>query len=494
MIQLLVWLYVSALSVMAVYGLLGLYTAWQYWRHRQETFPTPQASPGALPRVTIQLPLYNERYVVKRVIQAAVSLDYPRHLLQIQVVDDSSDDTAARAGILVESYRRQGIDISLIRRIDRNGYKAGALGNALAKATGDYIAVFDADFAPNRDFLQQTIPHFLTRPRLGMVQARWAHLNPDAAPLTAAQAIALDKHFAMEQVVRHRANLFPKFNGAAGVWRRETIVDAGGWLDDTVCEDLCLSTRAILKQWEFLFLNDVTAPAELPTSILAYKNQQARWAKGSMQCLLKYGRGILQDSHHTLAARLYALLSMSAYLTHVLLLVMLLVQGLLAFFNHPLPGWLLYFGLAGIGQPILFVLAQRVLYANWQHRLRHLPTMLLVAIGLAPSTARAMAELLFKQRHPFVRTPKGNDQDAATGQNAAAYWLPFDRLIMVEIALALYAGSALLAALWHANWGPISFLLTCTLGYSYVAYLGLCESHHTRKRLAVHLDPLKQTH
>ncbi|MCA9972312.1 MAG: hypothetical protein KC425_18950, partial [Anaerolineales bacterium] len=253
-----------------------------------------------------------------------------------------------------------------------------------------------------------------------------------------------------------------------------------------------LSTRAVLRQWQALFLNDVVAPAELPTSILAYKNQQARWAKGSLQCFWKYGRALLFTPHHRLAARLYALLTMSAYLTHVLLLIMLLAQGLLIFLNYPLPPWLRYFGIAGLGQSLLFVMAQQALHADWPRRLRHFPTMLLVAIGLSPTTARAVLEIFLKRRHPFVRTPKGNRLSAPTSRQAAAYWLPFDFLILAELALALYAGSALAVALWRGNWGPALFLLTCHLGYSYVAYHGLIESRQTRKQLAVQLDPVKQ--
>jgi cellulose synthase/poly-beta-1,6-N-acetylglucosamine synthase-like glycosyltransferase len=229
---------------LSLYGILGLITLWLYWRHRHVEFPLPELAPSKLPPVTVQLPIYNERYVVDRLINAAVSLDYPRDRLQIQVLDDSTDDTTQRAGMLVERYRDVGVDISLLHRSHRQGYKAGALSEALAQAQGEYLVIFDADFQPPADFLRQTMPHFKTEPRLGMVQARWGHLNSYDSPVTAAQAIALDKHFVMEQTVRHRANLFPRFNGAGGIWRRACLTDAGGWQVDTVCEDLCLSTRA----------------------------------------------------------------------------------------------------------------------------------------------------------------------------------------------------------------------------------------------------------
>ncbi|MCZ7665723.1 MAG: glycosyltransferase [Chloroflexi bacterium] len=296
--------------------------------------------------------------------------------------------------------------------ITGKGYKAGALSAALPLAQGEFIAIFDADFEPQPDFLQKTIPYFVNEPSLGMIQARWGHLNADQSPLTAAQAIALDKHFAMEQTVRHRANMYPKFNGAGGVWRRTCMEDAGGWQADTVCEDLDLSTRAILKGWQFRFLNDVTAPAELPTSMTAYKSQQARWAKGSTQCLAKFGWQILRDRQHSLRARLYALITMAAYGAHLLLILLLLLQIPLIYGRFHPPAALFTFSLIAIGQPLLFVLAQQTLYPDWLRRLRHFPTLLIIAIGLAPSNSRAILQAIWGREHVFVRTPKIGDQAA----------------------------------------------------------------------------------
>ncbi|MCA9944974.1 MAG: glycosyltransferase, partial [Anaerolineales bacterium] len=316
-------LYFLALGGLGLYGLFGLLTFGLYWRHRQETFPTPPP-PAELPDVTVQLPIYNEPFVVEPLIHTAVALHYPAEKLQIQVVDDSTDSTTERAARLVAYYKERGCNISLVHRTCRTGYKAGALAQALSAASGEFIAIFDADFQPQPDFLQQTIPHFAQDDTLGMVQTRWGHLNDGRSPLTSAQAIALDKHFAMEQTVRHRANLFPKFNGAGGVWRRACLEDAGGWQSDTVCEDLCLSTRAVLRNWGCLFLDEVQSPAELPTTVTAYKSQQARWSKGSSQCLLKYGRVITTARQHSWLARFYALMSMSAYNTNLLLILLLL--------------------------------------------------------------------------------------------------------------------------------------------------------------------------
>ena len=468
MIEILGTIYVLAVASLSLFGLLGLFTLWLYWRHRHDAFPSPTVSLDDLPPVTIQLPIYNEKFVVNRLIEAAASQQYPAGRLHIQVIDDSTDDTTDIAAGIVAHYKRKGIHIDLLHRSHRDGYKAGALAAALPQAEGEFVAIFDADFQPRPDFLQRTIPFFVGEPELGMIQARWGHLNAGESALTAVQAIALDKHFAMEQTVRHRANMYPKFNGAGGIWRRACIEDAGGWQDDTVCEDLDLSTRAILKGWQFRFLNEVTAPAELPTSMTAYKSQQARWAKGSTQCLNKFGGDILHDRNHSLSARLYALASMSAYSTHLLLLIMLLVQIPLIAFRYQFPANLFLFSLIAIGQPILFVLGQQVLYPDWLHRLRHFPTLLVVAIGLAPSNSRAILQAVFNRDHVFVRTPK-------TGMSGTKrpYRLPFDWIVVMETGLALYALAGAALAIYLHNWGPLFFLLMCTAGFGYVAFLSL---------------------
>jgi cellulose synthase/poly-beta-1,6-N-acetylglucosamine synthase-like glycosyltransferase len=351
--------------------------------------------------------------------------------------------------------------------MDRVGYKAGALAAGLEQARGELIAIFDADFIPEPTFLRYLVPYFAGTPRLGAVQARWGHLNAAHSSLTAAQAVALDKHFAVEQLVRHRADCFPKFNGSAGIWRRACIEDVGGWQADTVCEDLCLSTRAVLAGWRFHFADTTVAPAELPTTILAYQSQQARWAMGATQCLTKYALPILRAPGQTLLARLYALLTMSAYMTHLLLLGLVLVQLPLILSGYRFPPWMVVFSLIGLGQPLLFVLAQQILYKDWVRRLRSMPTLLLIAIGTAPSNAVAVLKGLLGRKFIFFRTPKGA---------GPRYRLRAGRILWVEAGLTAYCAVALWLAFQTGNSGSALLLVTCLLGFGHVARLGWVES------------------
>lgn len=464
--------YLFIVASLAAYGLLGLFTLGVFlkYRHHVSFRPEPPpAAPDSWPMVTVQLPIFNERFVVERLIHSVAALDYPPDRLEIQVVDDSTDETTALAEALVNEYRSRGVNIRLLHRPDRRGFKAGALAAALAEARGEYIAVFDADFRPAPDFLRQTIPPFLQNPRLGIVQARWGHLNSSVSPLTAAQAIALDKHFAIEQTVRSQAGFFPKFNGTAGVLRRACIEDAGGWEMDTVCEDLCLSTRALLRNWQLEFLPHVVAPAELPESIVAYKSQQSRWAKGSMQCLLKFGGAILR-SQHTFLARAYALLSMSAYMASLLLLILLLLQVPLILLDIHLPAGWTVLGLAGLGQPLLLLTAQQLLYTGWPRRLLYLPALLLVAIGISVTIARAVMQGASRRDgHPFVRTPKAGEGGGRSG----GYQLPFDWIVVVEVLLVIYAAVGIFLALETDNSEPLFLLVASMFSFGYVSALSL---------------------
>lgn len=486
MIELLGILYLFFTCCLAIYGLTGLLTLGLYLRHRQQPSPaTPSLTPESTPAVTVQLPVFNEPLVIERLIDAAVAIEYPRDRLQIQVLDDSTDSTTELAATRVAHHRAAGVDISLLHRTSRQGYKAGALQEGLEKASGEYIAIFDADFVPQPAFLQQTIPHFQD-PRLGMVQSRWGHINAEYTSLTRAQAISLDKHFAIEQLVRHRADLFPKFNGSGGVWRARCAREAGGWLADTVCEDLDLSTRAQLDGWRFLFLPEVISPAELPPQMTAFKTQQARWAKGSLQCVRKFWRQILTSRRHSLLGRIYALISMTGYIAHPLLLGMLLLLPPLLYWGYDFAPWLAALSIAGLAQPLLFLLSQQALYPNWLERTTAgLVSLALVAVGLAPSNSWSILETLARREHPFVRTPKFNllpqPEGGWTGRPAPAVFdVPFSPVVLGELGLALYALLGATIAIVRHSYGSLPFMLLCAAGFAYSGILSLRETTSRR--------------
>src|SRR5918992_27974 len=286
--------YFFVLVILAVYGWHRYYLVYLYMKNKDRQ-PVPAGSLAELPRVTVQLPIYNEMYVADRLIDSVCALDYPRELLEIQVLDDSTDETTSVAERAVRRQAAEGIDISYLHRTNRRGYKAGALEAGMKVATGEYVAIFDADFIPPADFLQRTI-QFFTDPKIALVQARWGHINQDYSLLTKIQSILLDGHFVLEHGSRNRGGCFFNFNGTAGIWRRAAITDAGGWHHDTLTEDLDLSYRAQLRGWQFVFLQDHVAPAELPVEMNAFKSQQHRWAKGSIQTFLKLMPRILHSN------------------------------------------------------------------------------------------------------------------------------------------------------------------------------------------------------
>lgn len=471
MVWVLYGLYFFAATILAIYGFNIMLTAWLYWRKRGESIAP--ATLIVMPRVTVQLPIFNELYVVERLIDAAAALDWQPDCLQIQVLDDSDDETTAIAQARVEYHRRRGVDMTLLRRAARAGFKAGALAEGLKYATGEFIAIFDADFVPPRDFLKQTIPHFSARPEVGLVQTRWGHLNPDYSALTRAQAIALDGHFAVEQTARSRNDLFFNFNGTAGVWRRTCIEQAGGWHGDTLSEDLDLSYRAQMLGWRFLFLPDVVAPAELPPQIHAYKRQQFRWAKGSTQCLLKLGPQIFAARGLPFFKRVEGLLHLAGYLTNPLLVLMLLaLVPLIALHVHFAPV-LTVFSLAMFGPISLYALSQRALYPDWLSRMRYFGVLLLLGTGLALNNSFAVFEAITRRGNTFRRTPKFRVEEDGDSWNEKRYTLPFTWEAIGELFLAAYALIGVALA-WHQQlWWTTPFLLLYTASFGYTGALSL---------------------
>jgi cellulose synthase/poly-beta-1,6-N-acetylglucosamine synthase-like glycosyltransferase len=473
-LSVLLWIYYLATLALATYGLNALLYSILYLRGR----PKPALPPPPLtefPRVTVQLPIYNELYVVERLIDAVAHLDYPASRLQIQVLDDSDDQTTQIAQARVDHHRRRGIDIELRRRANRAGFKAGALTSALEFATGEFIAVFDADFVPPRAFLRQTIPYLLQDPRVGLAQARWGHLNPDYSPLTRAQALALDGHFVIEQGVRSGQGWFMNFNGTAGVWRRSCIEGAGGWHADTLSEDLDLSYRAQLDGWKFLYLNDVVAPAELPPQIHASKRQQFRWAKGSTQCLLKFATR-LATARTPFVKRFEGLIHLSGYVMQTMMLLMLLTLVPLTLTRTQFPLILSYFSLASFGPPLLYTLSQRALYKDWRERLNYFPFLLLLGVGLAFNNALAVTEALLGRHSGFRRTPKYNLNDPRERWGEREYALGFGWESVGEIALTIYALIGMLGAWETGQYWVMPFLALYALGFGYVGALSLWHS------------------
>ena len=501
-------LYVVAGVWLAIYGLNSLALAGLYLRHRHDqTHPKNKRSqrmlpPTQLPIVTVQLPIYNERLVVERLIDAAAALDWPRNRLQIQILDDSDDETTALALARVEHHQRRGLDIELVRRPDRRGFKAGALAVGLTRARGEFIAIFDADFVPPADFLRRTIPPFLTRPALGLIQTRWTHLNANYSPLTRAQSLALDGHFVVEQTARNRSGLLMNFNGTAGVWRRACIDNSGGWSGDTISEDLDLSYRAQLAGWDCLYLPEVCAPAELPPQLAAFKRQQFRWAKGSIQCLRKLWRPIwhgrrwaaqtaADDERRSPTPRrltpvqqVAALVHLSSYLAHPLMLILLLCS--LPLFLSPrdahLPMAMAYLGFSSLGPPLVYAVAQQALYPDWRRRLLYFPILALLGTGIALNNTRAVLEALRGQGGAFARTPKFHLEGNRGRWADSAYRLPLGWTTLGEALLALYALATVVAAWRAGNLYALPFMLLYLGGFGLTALLGIWQARGSWRR------------
>jgi len=405
-------IYTFALVMVSLYGLHRYVLVYLYYRHRRNA-PQPAGRFQELPRVTVQLPMYNERLVARRIIEKTCQIDYPRDRMQIQVLDDSVDQTCVIARKAVEEMRAQGSDIEYVHRDDRTGYKAGALANGLRTAKGEFITIFDADFVPDPQILGRSI-HYFTDPRVCVVQTRWDHLNRNDSLLTRSQAIFLDGHFAIEHVARNRSDRFMSFNGTAGTWRRAAIEDAGGWQHDTLTEDLDLSYRAQLKGWKFVFLPDLTAPAELPPEMSAFKAQQFRWTKGGAQTALKLLPKVLL-SKAPLKAKIEAMFHLTCFTVHLymLILVVLLFPALYLQCVPMESGtfWrgvfdLSVFTLATMSASVFYLASQVELLRDWRSVLKYMPMLMALGVGVSVSNSKAILEALLGKQSEFVRTPK----------------------------------------------------------------------------------------
>lgn len=433
LIGVLVGLYVVSALLLSLYalGALVLLVLWRWGRARPMP---PSVIPADWPRVLVQLPVYNERAVIARLVDAVAALDYPRDRLFVQVLDDSTDETSELIARLVAHYSALGYAMVHLRRTERRGYKAGALEEGLKQQSADLVAVFDADFVPPPDFLRRVVPFFCADKQLGMVQTRWGHLNALENALTRAQALSLDGHFAIEQAARSRGGLLLNFSGSAGVWRLACIKAAGGWSAATLAEDLDLSYRAQLNGWRFLYLPDVVVPAEIPPQIAAYTQQQSRWAKGTTQNLLLHGPALWR-SHLNLLQKFMGTLHLAQYLTHPLMLFLLLltVPLLLAGKLGSLP--LASLGLLGFAPPMLYLAGQMALYDDWPRRILIFPVLMGLGTGLALRNTLAVLAALRGEPNEFRRTPKFRN----LSWRQSSYALQQGWLLPGEVFLTLYA-------------------------------------------------------
>jgi cellulose synthase/poly-beta-1,6-N-acetylglucosamine synthase-like glycosyltransferase len=467
--------YLLLVTPLVLYGLGTFYLLYVYLRHSPRHPEQPATAEANLPRVAVQIPLYNEQHVAQRVINAAAQLDYPHDRLRIQVLDDSEDATAALVDDLLAGLRTDHLQIEVVRRLGRVGYKGGALANGFTQTDAEIIAIFDADFVPQSDFLRRAVPYFMADPTIGAVQCRWGHLNAHHNWLTRSQAVMLDGHFAIEQTARSAGSLLFSFNGTCGLLRRQCIEDAGGWGIDTLTEDADLSYRAQLRGWHFVFVPDIVTPGELPPQMIGFKQQQARWATGTTQVLLKTFRPLWR-SHLSLRQRIMATISLSAYPIQPLGLLLLLLMPVLILTGvlDGLP--LAPLGLITAAVPILYGLGQFVLYRrSWWRRLVAIPVLIVISAGLSLNNSLAVLRALRADAGPFQRTAKfdlgSNGRGAWRG---SAYARVRDPLLFGEIGLGLYALAGLLVA---ARRGPglIPYFLLYVLGFFAVAAWSMAD-------------------
>jgi len=469
--------YFGILLLLSIYGLYRFRLVYLFLRYRHyRPQPTRMFAEDELPGVTVQLPIYNEMYVVERLIRAVIQLEYPRDRLEIQVLDDSTDETSEICRRLVERYRAEGYDIVHLRRGERRGFKAGALAYGLSRARGELIAIFDADFIPRPDCLRKMV-HYFTDPQVGMVQMRWSYINADYNLLTRLQQIMLDGHFVVEQTARSRSGGFFNFNGTAGMWRRTAIEWSGGWQHDTLAEDTDLSYRAQLSGWKFVYLLDEDVPSELPVDMNAFKVQQHRWAKGVLQVGFKLiGRIFRSPLPWSVKLELFFRFTNNANAPLVILLSLLHWPVLIARFNQ---GW---FHLLILDVPILLFATVSViafygvaiwhLYPDWKRQAKYLPLVMAVGIGLALNNARAALEAFLGARSPFARTPKFKIESRRDEWKSKRYTFRHDLTSFFELALAVYFIFVVSYATRMRIYGTIPFLVLFFLGYGFT---GVCS-------------------
>jgi cellulose synthase/poly-beta-1,6-N-acetylglucosamine synthase-like glycosyltransferase len=486
--------YFVVMVILAFYGIHRYQLVWLYYRNRKNAAkwnePPARFEDENLPFVTIQLPIFNEQFVIDRLIDACCRLNYPRDRFEIQLLDDSTDETTVVAQQIVERYATgfAGMDpqpITYIHRTNRHGYKAGALDAGLKVARGELVAIFDADFVPPREWVMQVIHHF-AEPEIGMVQTRWTHLNRDYSFLTQVEAIMLDGHFVLEHGGRSRAGVFFNFNGTAGMWRRETISSAGGWQHDTLTEDTDLSYRAQLVGWQFKYLQDVECPAELPIEMTAFKTQQARWAKGLIQTGKKILPRVLKSDApwHTKLEAWYHLTANISYPLMIVLSVLLMPamiirswQGLLQMLLIDLP----LFMASTMSVSSFYLVSQKELFPkSWGKTLLYLPFLMALGVGLTITNTKAVMEALFGVQSAFARTPKYRVNKKGEKSQAKKYRKRLGIIPWIELAIGTYFAATVWYAITTENYFTVPFLVLFVFGYWYTGLLSLLQGRFER--------------
>ncbi len=473
----------TVLFIFASHGFVMLYY------HRKCSKALPKEDKNFLPNkfVTIQLPIYNEYYVAGRLIDAVCEIDYPKNKLEIQVLDDSTDETVDLLRKIIKEKQKLGFDIKHVHRLNRKGYKAGALKEGLAKAKGEYIAIFDADFVPKKNFLKKTLRYF-SAPNIGMVQTRWEHLNEDFSLLTKIQALALNGHFVIEQTVRNQAGFFINFNGTGGVWRKKCIEDAGNWNADTLTEDLDLSYRAQLKGWKFIFLRDFTTPAELPFEMNSLKTQQFRWTKGAIETAKKLLPSVWK-SHLPLRVKLQS----TFHLTNNLVFPFILLAGILnvplIFIKNSGPydiffNFMSVFVLAFISSFLFYLYAQKDIYPDWRKRIALFPLFMAGSMGFAVNNTRAVVEGLMNRKSEFIRTPKFKIVNETNSVSDNKYFknITKDKSAFIELMLAVYCFIGVVASVYFEEIAALPFQLMFFFGFGIVSVLSFKNSFGKNNR------------
>ncbi len=441
------------------------------------------------PSITIQLPLYNEKYVAARLVNAVCSMDYPKEKMRIMVLDDSTDDTVELLGNLVNDYKKQGFHIEHVRRKTRRGYKAGALKHAMKNTDTDLVAIFDADFIPPKWFLKKAIPHF-TKPNIGLVQCRWGHINENYSAITQVQALSLDFHFLIEQKAKSNSHLFMNFNGTAGIWRRKCIEDSGGWHTATLVEDLDLSYRAQMKGWKCLFLPDIVVDAELPVQMNAAKRQQFRWAKGSIQCALKLLGGIAIRRKIAIEAKIQAFVQLTRHIVYPLMLIQFLALPILlaADMNLYVVNFLPAISIAAylaMGPGAYVAIIHSLYQKSWKSKAKVLPSLLVYNAGISVNNTVAVFDAVFGRSNEFLRTPKygiiNNDNDWKN----KAYNLPFTKTTLLEIFFGIYGLLGILISIFSNNPIFVPIIGIQTVGFFYISYLSLSHSRFKRNKSTI---------